>query len=255
MATVPSWAGQPCKPKTATIPIFGKLVSFEWHAANAMNRAVFNACTRPKAKDRAKKIYSVGTCNCRKTTGGHSWSCHAWCGAVDLDPAQNPFTSGKLITNFPPEFVACFKEQGFGWGGDWNSVKDAMHFSIATNEGGNVKPETYDPKLSEKAAAAWKALTGGTTPVPPPPTAPGTPAPKWNPSWAPFELDRPAMHSTQIKTWQARMAKRGWTIAADGYYGQQSYTVCMAFQREKNLTVDGIVGPKTWKASWESPVT
>ncbi|WP_376732571.1 peptidoglycan-binding domain-containing protein [Streptomyces broussonetiae] len=42
---------------------------------------------------------------------------------------------------------------------------------------------------------------------------------------------------------------------ADGVYGQQSRTVCLAFQREKGLTADGIAGPATWQAAWTSPVS
>jgi hypothetical protein len=58
-----------------------------------------------------------------------------------------------------------------------------------------------------------------------------------------------------VRQWQQRMADRGWTIGVDGIYGPQSYTVCVAFQREKALTPDGIVGPLTWAAAWTAPVT
>lgn len=57
------------------------------------------------------------------------------------------------------------------------------------------------------------------------------------------------------RTWQHHMAKRGWSIAVDDIYGPQSERVCEAFQSEKGLAVDGIVGPITWGATWTAPIT
>ena len=31
----------------------------------------------------------------------------------------------------PSDFVACFTDAGFGWGGNYSSRKDGMHFTIA----------------------------------------------------------------------------------------------------------------------------
>jgi peptidoglycan hydrolase-like protein with peptidoglycan-binding domain len=58
-----------------------------------------------------------------------------------------------------------------------------------------------------------------------------------------------------VLTWQHQMSHRGWKIARDGKYGPESRSVCMQFQAEKKLAADGLVGPKTWEASWAAPVT
>lgn len=58
-----------------------------------------------------------------------------------------------------------------------------------------------------------------------------------------------------LKAWQARMADRGWTITADGLYGDQTGDVAEAFQREKGLTVDRKIGRETWAAAWHAEVT
>lgn len=58
-----------------------------------------------------------------------------------------------------------------------------------------------------------------------------------------------------VWTWQARMAERGWRITVDGDYGLASERTCRLFQREKDLEVDGVVGPVTWQAAWKAPVT
>lgn len=53
-----------------------------------------------------------------------------------------------------------------------------------------------------------------------------------------------------LQAWQKRMAARGWTIDADGRYGEQTEAVARAFQAEKGLTVDGRIGRQTWRAAW-----
>ena len=62
-------------------------------------------------------------------------------------------------------------------------------------------------------------------------------------------------HRGDLRRWQAKMATRGWRLVADGLYGPATEDVVRAFQREKGLTVDGKIGPQTWAAAWEAPVT
>lgn len=59
----------------------------------------------------------------------------------------------------------------------------------------------------------------------------------------------------QLQQWQQRMKDRGWDIDPDGLYGAQTGNVAEAFQREKGLTVDRLIGPQTWGAAWTEPVT
>ncbi|CAM4187480.1 N-acetylmuramoyl-L-alanine amidase [Nocardiopsis rhodophaea] len=84
----------------------------------------------------------------------------------------------------------------------------------------------------------------------------GDAPPDQAPPWPGVYLRYPPItrHSS-VTTWQARMAYRGWYITVDGAYGPKSKHVCVQFQREKRLLVDGIVGPQTWRASWEAPIT
>jgi N-acetyl-anhydromuramyl-L-alanine amidase AmpD len=65
----------------------------------------------------------------------------------------------------------------------------------------------------------------------------------------------PVMRGDDVRTWQARMSKRGWSITVDGTYGPPAEKVCRAFQQEKGLDVDGVVGPETWTAAWTAPIT
>jgi len=65
-------------------------------------------------------------------------SVHAKGGAIDINPGSNPM-GGQLMTDLPENISAIAKGLGLGWGGNWASIKDAMHFSVAANEGGDIK--------------------------------------------------------------------------------------------------------------------
>ncbi|GAA4101001.1 peptidoglycan recognition protein family protein [Nonomuraea soli] len=71
----------------------------------------------------------------------------------------------------------------------------------------------------------------------------------------------PSMHGADVYVWQSQMRDRGWNLIPDGTYGPRSKEVCVAFQTECIAegvgigAVDGIVGERTWRASWEKPVT
>ncbi|WP_205353112.1 peptidoglycan-binding domain-containing protein [Janibacter anophelis] len=62
-------------------------------------------------------------------------------------------------------------------------------------------------------------------------------------------------HRADLKRWQQQMRERGWSITADGLYGPATAKVARAFQREKGLAVDGLIGAATWAAAWKEPVT
>jgi peptidoglycan hydrolase-like protein with peptidoglycan-binding domain len=107
----------------------------------------------------------------------------------------------------------------------------------------------------------------GVNPQPAPAPQPAPQAPPW-----PGRLLRqpPVMDGADVREWQQRMYARGWhtvpnrnvanahpgaPFAVDGAYGPNTESVCRAFQQQKGLTDDGIVGPVTWDAAWTTPVT
>ena len=90
---------------------------------------------------------NTGVFACRPTTGGSSYSQHAYGLAVDVNPFQNPYEKGEVVL---PELassyldrnrvrpgvitaggavVRAFASIGWEWGGDWRTLKDYQHFS------------------------------------------------------------------------------------------------------------------------------
>ncbi|MGI8408199.1 MAG: M15 family metallopeptidase [Actinomycetota bacterium] len=76
------------------------------------------------------------------------WSEHAYGLAVDINPFHNPYVRGDVTL---PELAIVYRNRGWerpgmiedgdvvtkafadigwGWGGEWQSVKDWMHFSL-----------------------------------------------------------------------------------------------------------------------------
>jgi hypothetical protein len=85
--------------------------------------------------------------NCRFVEGTRRWSQHAYGTAIDLNPVENPFVTGRGVS--PPAgrrfldrsnrragmvvsrdvVVRSFAAIGWRWGGYWTSSKDYQHFS------------------------------------------------------------------------------------------------------------------------------
>jgi hypothetical protein len=84
------------------------------------------------------EVKDLGGYNDRDATGKPGQkSIHAHGAAIDINSATNPFGS-KLVTDMPSEIGQIAASLGLGWGGNWKSVKDAMHFSAAESEGGKL---------------------------------------------------------------------------------------------------------------------
>ncbi|QSB15815.1 M15 family metallopeptidase [Natronosporangium hydrolyticum] len=84
---------------------------------------------------------------CRPTTLSTQWSQHAYGLAIDINPFHNPYRRDDAVApelasayldrdHHRPgmiqpndEVTRAFAEIGWGWGGEWSSLDDWMHFS------------------------------------------------------------------------------------------------------------------------------
>ena len=244
--------GGPCQRKFhVPVTVFGKTLPFDRRAANQLLRAALKAYEIPY------QVYRIESFNCRKTTGGSSMSAHAWAVAVDINPEKNPFTRGAVVTDMSRDFIECFTSEGFGWGGGWRSVKDAMHFSLAPNEGGRPRPKGFDRVLQQAAVELWVERDNGVNLTP----TGGTQVVKKGkkaPSFPGFDMDRKRFGRKEdeaVRAVQARLVERGWRLQVTGKFTSETETVVKAFQREKHLFVDGVVGKNTWRLIWEADIT
>lgn len=100
-----------------------------------------------------------------------------------------------------------------------------------------------------------KQFVGGTPPVYVPTPVKQTPQParQTYPAY-PMVLKR-GSRGVHVRTLQQRLRDRGWTIGVDGIYGAQTEKVVRAYQKEKRLAVDGIVGRQTWISVFTAKVT
>lgn len=94
----------------------------------------------PTAEENNTSVFT-----CRRTISGGRWSRHAYGDAIDINPFHNPYvSSSRVIPELATAYVdrerqvpglidaeirSMFADIGWGWGGNWNSVKDWMHFS------------------------------------------------------------------------------------------------------------------------------
>ena len=120
------------------------------------------------------------------------------------------------------------------------------------SEAPSPEPTQPSPEPTQPSAGPSAPAPGPTAPTGPETTG-GQAAPA--PSVGDKVLLFRGAANEDVRTWQARMAERGWIITVDGIYGEQSESVAKRFQAEKGLAVDGIVGIQTWNASWDAPVT
>ena len=95
----------------------------------------------------------IQTYNYRGKTGGGGLSLHSWGIAIDINPSQNPFQSGKYDaaqTDIPVTIIDIFRKHGFQWGGDWPGQRDPMHFEWYGSE---VSGSTLDANSGQKIIA------------------------------------------------------------------------------------------------------
>ncbi|GLW53980.1 peptidoglycan recognition protein family protein [Kitasatospora phosalacinea] len=167
-----------------------------------------------------------------------------------LTPAQiegvaQIYAWGARLWGWPLQVVDNTTDRGLTWhgagGSAWGGHPDCP---------GEIR-KAQRGAIIARAAELLGAPTAPTAPAPP--TRPAPTAPAWPGRY--ISLRSPYMRGDDVRRWQERMRARGWQLDVDGVYGPKSAAAARAFQIEKRLTPDSIIGPATWAAAWTAPVT
>jgi peptidoglycan hydrolase-like protein with peptidoglycan-binding domain len=221
------WAAHRCTGKGEVINFGGARLLVHPDTKQAW-LAVAQICAKHKYVIRREV---TGSYNCRKITGGTSYSLHSYPGvATDVNWDKNPY-GRALVTDMPSKMVAEIKalvtnsgHRIFWWGGDFSGNKDAMHFEIRCTR-----------KQLQSGVRGIGTLPSTT---PPPVVTPRT--------W--FGLGD---KGENVRQWQRDLSDAGYVTAVDGAFGPHTLMQTERFQKHHNLTVDGKVGPKTLVAMHE----
>lgn len=132
------------------------------------------------------------------------------------------------------------------WGPEWGNGKSGTIGDSNWN-GNGFFWTTWEGVLKYDAViAVW-----------PLPEAEPKPEPQPDPVHAPLRLKDPFMTDADTNgdvSWvQQRLVVHGYKVTVDGKYGPLTEKAVKAFQLAKGLTVDGVVGPKTWAALKKDP--
>ncbi|HEX2027450.1 MAG TPA: peptidoglycan-binding protein [Nitriliruptorales bacterium] len=175
----------------------------------------------------------------RAVRGGKAPSFHSAGIAIDLNAPAHPL--GQRGTFSSEQTAACrtlARKYGCRWGGDYRKRADEMHFEIIVSRAEALDlARRLQPSAPDRSESDRPVATDG------PPPYPGSP------------LRRGMTGNPHVRTWQERMRQRGWKLTVDGDFGAQTEELVKKFQRDKNLTVDGIIGPRTWETAWTAPIT
>lgn len=191
---------------------------------------------------------------------------YPWVHAVDVMPPP----AGKGLPTLARLGAQLYKDRladvpGIGWlkymnwtpagSGCVHDQWKPSHVRLPSGDVGHIHLSARTDWTHRHAEYDPVARLRGTQKVPP--AAPASSGPAVPPFSRQLRYTRgaPMMRGNDVRTWQARMRARGWRLDVDGVYGPASDGVCRAFQRQKHLVVDGIVGPRTWNAAWTAPLT
>jgi lysozyme len=124
-------------------------------------------------------------------------------------------------------------------------------FSDGTQNGGQHVPGVRGPvdqnRFDGGEAGLNRLCDSQRVPLP---TPVSVPVPGW-PGVHFVWPSTPPIAGAGVRAFQERLVTLGFSLDVDGIYGPQSKAACLAFQRDRGLFPDGIVGPRTWERCFQ----
>lgn len=111
-------------PRELEIGIIPKRIYCNKDLVKPLEQAFKNLIQRNKVSE--LKTWD-GCFNIRKKRGLASMSLHSWGLAIDVNAAWNGLGKEPQLSS---DFVKCFTDAGFNWGGNFKSRVDGMHFEL-----------------------------------------------------------------------------------------------------------------------------
>jgi hypothetical protein len=113
-----------------TVPMSGgRVVRVHERALPAFQQVTANLAAE-SAKGNFYDVRITGSWVWRRVGGSWRMSTHAFGSTIDINWDTNPYSSANvLVTDMPEWFIQAWRDAGFCWGGDWQTIKDSMHFS------------------------------------------------------------------------------------------------------------------------------
>jgi hypothetical protein len=218
------WAQWMCRKgsgRYADVEFFGKKIGGVPEPAVDAYRALEMALVATGYQPKSRWAY-----NCRKIANTSSYSLHSAGIAIDIDPKENPYTSGdKYAGKLKPNHVSAvlgiknqFGDSVWSWGGNWKKP-DRMHFQL------DQGPLRVD--------VDWKTVPGE------PPA--GEISEEGNVLGDGSEGKAVVEFQNRILAWDPDALPK-W--GADGDYGNETITAVKRFQEEQGLeptgNIDGV---------------
>lgn len=183
----------------------------------------------------------VGSYNCRKIAGRTSGSLHGYRLALDIDPRLNwkhmPWTKTKITRRNVAAVEAIRTNNGQRVFTCGTRFADPMHIQIACRPAdlatgiawGTVKGHQTNEKAPSKPASTSRVSVPD------------------NHQKTLLKINTP--HRSATRSLQTALNTRTTAkLTVDGRFGRRTKAAVEAFQKSQRLTVDAIVGPKTWAA-------